>query len=49
MASTFLTLPTSMAGKKAHALDIHLAQEALDQLDHIFLGPGGLAPEAYAW
>jgi aryl-alcohol dehydrogenase-like predicted oxidoreductase len=31
------------------ALDIALDQEALDRLDKIFPGPGGAAPEAYAW
>lgn len=32
-----------------HALDIHLDQEALNKLDEIWPGPGGAAPEAYAW
>ena len=31
------------------AFDIHLSQASLDQLDNIFPGPGGPAPEAYAW
>jgi len=31
------------------ALEITLDQEALDRLDSIFPGPGGSAPEAYAW
>jgi aryl-alcohol dehydrogenase-like predicted oxidoreductase len=31
------------------ALDIELDQSALDALDKIFPGPGGAAPEAYAW
>jgi aryl-alcohol dehydrogenase-like predicted oxidoreductase len=31
------------------ALDITLEQEVLDRLDKIFPGPGGRAPEAYAW
>jgi aryl-alcohol dehydrogenase-like predicted oxidoreductase len=31
------------------ALDITLEQETLDGLDKIFPGPGGPAPEAYAW
>lgn len=31
------------------AFDIHLSQTSLDQLDNIFPGPGGAAPEAYAW
>jgi len=32
-----------------HSLDIELSQEVLDKLDEIFPGPGGPAPEAYAW
>jgi aryl-alcohol dehydrogenase-like predicted oxidoreductase len=31
------------------ALDIHLSDEDLRGLDDIFPGPGGQAPEAYAW
>ena len=31
------------------ALDIQLSKESLEQLDRIFPGPGGPAPEAYAW
>ena len=31
------------------ALDLALNQETLKQLDDIFPGPGGAAPEAYAW
>jgi aryl-alcohol dehydrogenase-like predicted oxidoreductase len=31
------------------ALEIELDDEALDRLDEIFPGPGGTAPEAYAW
>jgi aryl-alcohol dehydrogenase-like predicted oxidoreductase len=31
------------------ALDITLDDDALDRLDKIFPGPGGAAPEAYAW
>ena len=31
------------------ALEITLDQETLDRLDKIFPGPGGPAPEAYAW
>lgn len=31
------------------ALKITLSVETLKQLDHIFPGPGGPAPEAYAW
>jgi aryl-alcohol dehydrogenase-like predicted oxidoreductase len=31
------------------AVEIHLEQEVLDRLDKQFPGPGGPAPEAYAW
>ena len=31
------------------ALDLDLSQEAMMRLDEIFPGPGGPAPEAYAW
>ena len=31
------------------ALDLALSQETMKQLDEIFPGPGGAAPEAYAW
>lgn len=32
-----------------HALDIKLSDETLRELDEIWPGPGGEAPEAYAW
>ena len=32
-----------------HALDIELSEETLERLDAIWPGPGGPAPEAYAW
>ncbi len=32
-----------------HSLDIKLSDEQLQALDEIFPGPGGAAPEAYAW
>lgn len=32
-----------------HALDINLSEDTLAQLDEIWPGPGGPAPEAYAW
>jgi aryl-alcohol dehydrogenase-like predicted oxidoreductase len=32
-----------------HALDVTLDDATLDQLDEIWPGPGGPAPEAYAW
>jgi aryl-alcohol dehydrogenase-like predicted oxidoreductase len=31
------------------ALEIELDEKALDRLDEIWPGPGGAAPEAYAW
>jgi aryl-alcohol dehydrogenase-like predicted oxidoreductase len=31
------------------ALDVRLADDVLAELDRIFPGPGGPAPEAYAW
>jgi aryl-alcohol dehydrogenase-like predicted oxidoreductase len=33
----------------ARALEIELGSEVLDKLDEIWPGPGGAAPEAYAW
>ena len=33
----------------ARALEISLSDEALVKLDEIWPGPGGAAPEAYAW
>ena len=32
-----------------HALDLQLSEETLKQLDEIWPGPGGEAPNAYAW
>jgi aryl-alcohol dehydrogenase-like predicted oxidoreductase len=32
-----------------HALEIKLDGGSLGRLDEIFPGPGGAAPEAYAW
>jgi aryl-alcohol dehydrogenase-like predicted oxidoreductase len=40
--------PEQFSGALA-ALKIELEQETLDALDEIFPGPGGAAPEAYAW
>ena len=31
------------------ALEMKLSEESLKKLDEIFPGPGGAAPEAYAW
>jgi aryl-alcohol dehydrogenase-like predicted oxidoreductase len=31
------------------AVDVHLDDDVLGQLDELFPGPGGSAPEAYAW
>ena len=36
-------------GGSLHALDLKLSEETLKNLDQIFPGPGGKAPEAYAW
>jgi aryl-alcohol dehydrogenase-like predicted oxidoreductase len=33
----------------AHALEVTLTEDVLKRLDEIFPGPGGAAPEAYAW
>ncbi len=35
--------------RSMRALEIHLDEVALKRLDEIFPGPGGPAPEAYAW
>jgi aryl-alcohol dehydrogenase-like predicted oxidoreductase len=40
--------PEQLAGA-FHALEVTLEQDTLDALDKIFPGPGGAAPEAYAW
>jgi aryl-alcohol dehydrogenase-like predicted oxidoreductase len=32
-----------------HSLDVKLDAEGLAKLNEIFPGPGGAAPEAYAW
>lgn len=32
-----------------HVLDINLSDDQMKRLDEIFPGPGGAAPEAYAW
>ncbi|MCU1392347.1 MAG: aldo/keto reductase [Ilumatobacteraceae bacterium] len=36
-------------GASLRSLDVRLDQTALDAIDEIFPGPGGTAPEAYAW
>ena len=43
--------PRTMAHLEAalKALEVKLDAEALKKLDEIFAGPGGTAPEAYAW
>jgi aryl-alcohol dehydrogenase-like predicted oxidoreductase len=33
----------------ARAFDLNLSKETLKKLDEIWPGPGGEAPEAYAW
>lgn len=37
------------ADESLRALDIPMPPETLKKLDEIFPGPGGPAPEAYAW
>ena len=41
--------PPSSSPGRYHALEITLEPDTLDALDKIFPGPGGAAPEAYAW
>jgi aryl-alcohol dehydrogenase-like predicted oxidoreductase len=43
--------PRTMAQFEASlaALDMELSEETLKRLDELFPGPGGAAPEAYAW
>lgn len=43
--------PSSLAQleEAVHAVDIQLSADTLARLDKIFPGPGGPAPEAYAW
>ncbi len=43
--------PRTMAHLESaiHAVDVALADDTLKKLDDIFPGPGGPAPEAYAW
>ena len=36
-------------GASLRSLEITLASDTLDSIDAIFPGPGGTAPEAYAW
>jgi aryl-alcohol dehydrogenase-like predicted oxidoreductase len=36
-------------GASLRALDLTLSKETMQRLDEIFPGPGGAAPEAYAW
>lgn len=35
--------------KSIQALEVHLDEEVMKELDALFPGPGGEAPEAYAW
>jgi aryl-alcohol dehydrogenase-like predicted oxidoreductase len=46
-----ITVPRTMAhlDTSLRALEIELGEEQLARLDEIFPGPGGPAPEAYAW
>jgi aryl-alcohol dehydrogenase-like predicted oxidoreductase len=51
--SPIVTAPPSSAIEQLEsallATEITLAEETLKRLDEIFPGPGGEAPEAYAW
>jgi aryl-alcohol dehydrogenase-like predicted oxidoreductase len=38
-----------LEGASLRAIDLHLDADTLKALDEIFPGPGGQAPEAYAW
>jgi len=40
---------TAQVTSAIKALDVTLTPEVLERLDAIFPGPGGEAPEAYAW
>ncbi len=40
---------TNQLDESLHALEVSLTPENMQQLDRIFPGPGGAAPEAYAW
>ena len=40
---------TEQLDASVRATEIELSEESLDRLDAIFPGPGGPAPEAYAW
>ena len=40
---------TQLDGASLRALEITLAPDTLTAIDAIFPGPGGTAPEAYAW
>ena len=44
-----LRRPAGGLGDAVAATDIQLDAETLAALDRIFPGPGGAAPEAYAW
>ena len=38
-----------LTGASIRATELRLEDDALKALDDIFPGPGGQAPEAYAW
>ena len=39
----------ALALAKEYGVDVKLSEEMMKKLDEIFPGPGGEAPEAYAW
>ncbi|WP_202448602.1 hypothetical protein [Streptomyces sp. SID2999] len=42
-------LPRPLTDSPPDALDVTLSADTLTRLDEIWPGPGGEAPEAYAW
>ena len=55
LANSVVTAPiigprtTQQLDETLRALDIPMPPETLERLDQIFPGPGGSAPQAYAW
>src|SRR5437667_9039306 len=48
-ARNFLGLVSEQLDASLRTLELRLPEDALAKLDRIFPGPGGEAPEAYAW
>jgi aryl-alcohol dehydrogenase-like predicted oxidoreductase len=55
LANSVVTAPiigprtTQQLDATLRALEIPMPKQTLEKLDEIFPGPGGVAPEAYAW